>query len=158
MPRWLIVSIFSSRPELAHTIGIHVVDLIAAAVGASDDALELIANRGVKAGRIAAIRGEILAGSSDTGLTSGHGRGPHRCLGALSAPSARGERGRHSRSICSRRACSGARRALGDPRQYHKRVSDIAYEAGFGDLSYFNRCFRRRFGDTPTGVRRSHEH
>ena len=33
------------------------------------------------------------------------------------------------------------------------RVSDIAFECGFNDLSYFNRCFRRRFGLTPTAAR-----
>jgi AraC-like DNA-binding protein len=34
-----------------------------------------------------------------------------------------------------------------------RRISDIAFECGFNDLSYFNRCFRRRFGLTPTAVR-----
>ena len=36
-----------------------------------------------------------------------------------------------------------------------KRVStgSIAYDVGFGDLSYFNRCFRRAYGATPSGVR-----
>jgi len=33
------------------------------------------------------------------------------------------------------------------------RISDIAFECGFNDLSYFNRCFRRRFGLTPTAAR-----
>jgi len=37
----------------------------------------------------------------------------------------------------------------------------VAFDAGFGDLSYFNRVFRRRFGATPSDVRaaarRSHE-
>ncbi len=33
------------------------------------------------------------------------------------------------------------------------RISDIALECGFNDLSYFNRCFRRRFGLTPTAAR-----
>jgi AraC-like DNA-binding protein len=32
-------------------------------------------------------------------------------------------------------------------------VSAIAYEVGFSDLSYFNRCFRRRYNATPTDVR-----
>ena len=32
-------------------------------------------------------------------------------------------------------------------------VTDIALSCGFHDLSYFNRLFRRCFGDTPTGVR-----
>ena len=34
-------------------------------------------------------------------------------------------------------------------------VSSIAYEAGFGDLSYFNRFFRRFFGTTPRDIRAS---
>jgi AraC-like DNA-binding protein len=33
------------------------------------------------------------------------------------------------------------------------KISDIAYEVGFGDLSYFNRAFRRRFGMTPRHAR-----
>ena len=33
------------------------------------------------------------------------------------------------------------------------RISDIALECGFNDLSYFNRSFRRRFGLTPTAAR-----
>ncbi|MEO5325706.1 helix-turn-helix transcriptional regulator [Mesorhizobium sp. CC13] len=32
-------------------------------------------------------------------------------------------------------------------------VSAIAFDAGFGDLSHFNRVFRRRFGATPRDVR-----
>ncbi len=36
-----------------------------------------------------------------------------------------------------------------DPR----RISDIALDAGFSDISHFNRLFRSFFGDTPRGVR-----
>ena len=35
----------------------------------------------------------------------------------------------------------------------HMRIADIAYEAGFNDLSYFNRMFRRRFALAPGEVR-----
>jgi AraC-like DNA-binding protein len=35
-----------------------------------------------------------------------------------------------------------------------RRISDVAFGCGFNDLSYFNRCFRRRFGLTPTAARR----
>jgi AraC-like DNA-binding protein len=35
-----------------------------------------------------------------------------------------------------------------------RRNADIAMEAGFSDVSHFNRLFRARFGDTPSGVRR----
>jgi len=30
---------------------------------------------------------------------------------------------------------------------------DIAYSCAFNDLSYFNRCFRRRFGAAPSQFR-----
>ncbi|MFG1358390.1 helix-turn-helix transcriptional regulator [Xanthobacter pseudotagetidis] len=33
-------------------------------------------------------------------------------------------------------------------------VSAVAFESGFGDLSYFNRTFRARFGMTPSAFRR----
>jgi AraC-like DNA-binding protein len=33
------------------------------------------------------------------------------------------------------------------------RICDIALQAGFSDISHFNRLFRARFGDTPSGVR-----
>jgi len=45
-------------------------------------------------------------------------------------------------------------RQLRDPGFDTLSISQIAYAAGFVDLSHFNRCFRRRFGDTPSGVRR----
>jgi AraC-like DNA-binding protein len=32
-------------------------------------------------------------------------------------------------------------------------ISDIAFACGFGDLSYFNRVFRRQYGATPSRVR-----
>ena len=38
-------------------------------------------------------------------------------------------------------------------RSERRRIADIAFECGFNDLSYFNRCFRRRFGLTPTAAR-----
>lgn len=46
-----------------------------------------------------------------------------------------------------------ARVLLTDPRYRDNRISDIALRAGFSDIAHFNRSFRRRFGDTPSGVR-----
>lgn len=40
-----------------------------------------------------------------------------------------------------------------DPHGRNRRISDIALEVGFCDLSSFNRLFRARFGDSPSGVR-----
>lgn len=46
-----------------------------------------------------------------------------------------------------------AHRMLCDPRCAGLSVSAIAFAVGFGDLSYFNRTFRRRFGATPSELR-----
>jgi AraC-like DNA-binding protein len=46
-----------------------------------------------------------------------------------------------------------AHRTIADPRRADRMISAIAFAAGFGDLSYFNRTFRRRFGMTPSDVR-----
>ncbi len=46
-----------------------------------------------------------------------------------------------------------ARRMLTDRRNDHLKVSDIAFACGFNEASYFNRCFRRRYGDAPLNHR-----
>ncbi len=39
-------------------------------------------------------------------------------------------------------------------RSSDRPISSIAYEIGFGDLSYFNRAFRQHFNMTPSGMRK----
>jgi AraC-like DNA-binding protein len=46
-----------------------------------------------------------------------------------------------------------AHRILTDPRISGRKISTIAFDIGFGDLSYFNRTFRRRYGATPSDFR-----
>ncbi|MEP9354700.1 helix-turn-helix transcriptional regulator [Xanthobacter sp. KR7-65] len=46
-----------------------------------------------------------------------------------------------------------ARGALLDPANAGKKVSDIAFEAGFNDIATFNRLFRKSFGRPPSALR-----
>ena len=46
-----------------------------------------------------------------------------------------------------------AHHMLTDPRRDREKISTIAFDAGFGDVSYFNRVFRQRYGETPSGIR-----
>ncbi len=46
-----------------------------------------------------------------------------------------------------------AHRYLRDPRLRARKIIDIALESGFGDLSYFNRTFKRRFNASPSEIR-----
>jgi AraC-like DNA-binding protein len=43
--------------------------------------------------------------------------------------------------------------SLCDRRLAARSITSIAYEAGFGDLSYFNRAFRRHYNATPSDIR-----
>ena len=42
---------------------------------------------------------------------------------------------------------------LSDRRYAGLRIGEIALACGFSDISYFNRCFRRRFGCSPGQAR-----
>jgi AraC-like DNA-binding protein len=42
---------------------------------------------------------------------------------------------------------------LTDRRWVDRSVASIAFEAGFGDLSYFNRTFKRFHGTPPAEIR-----
>ena len=46
-----------------------------------------------------------------------------------------------------------AYRKLVDPRYKSAKISAIAYDCGFNDVSYFNRMFRRHFATAPSDVR-----
>lgn len=48
-----------------------------------------------------------------------------------------------------------AHRMLLDQRYAHLNIAQIALESGFGDVSYFNRAFRRHFGAKPSDFRQA---
>jgi AraC-like DNA-binding protein len=141
-----------STPELRRLAVSHVHDLVALTLGATRDATELAESRGVRAARLSAAKGYIVSNSSSRNLSIGHvakhlGVTP-RYLQKLF------ERGGSTFSafVLGQRLAR-ARRLLTDPKFGSYQVSSIAYDVGFGDLSYFNRCFRQHYGATPRDVR-----
>jgi AraC family transcriptional activator of tynA and feaB len=48
-----------------------------------------------------------------------------------------------------------ARATLRDPSHMARTIADIALSVGFNDISYFNKCYRARFGETPRDTRGS---
>ena len=46
-----------------------------------------------------------------------------------------------------------AHRLLSDPRCASEKIASVAFAAGFGDVSYFYRAFRRRYDLLPSDVR-----
>jgi AraC-like DNA-binding protein len=49
---------------------------------------------------------------------------------------------------------AAAYRMLTDPRLVDRSISRIAHDAGFNDISHFNRSFRRVYQASPTDVQR----
>jgi AraC-like DNA-binding protein len=138
-------------PELRHTVALHMHELAALTISANS-AAKIAQGGGVRAARLHAIKTDILANLGDQHLTPGavalrHGITP-RYLNLLFEP----EGATFSEYVLAQRL-GRAHRLLLDPRNRGRRISAIAYEVGFGDLSYFNRSFRRRFGMTPSEAR-----
>jgi AraC-like DNA-binding protein len=50
---------------------------------------------------------------------------------------------------------SRAHRIRSDPRFADRNIGSVAFDVEFGDLSYFNRSFRRRYAATPTDIKQS---
>ena len=134
--------------------GDHLVDLVAFALGAQGEAREHVEQGGVRAARLTKVLHDIENRIADPALSAAAvaaqlGVTPRYIHLLLE------ETGRtFSRHVLERRLAR-AMELLRDPRHYGRRIADIALDAGFADLSYFNRAFRLQFGDTPSSVRAS---
>jgi len=139
-------------PELRATSALHIQDLAALALGANRDAAEIAKGRGARVARLKAIKADVDARlpdhtlSVDT-LSLRHGISP-RYMRSLFE----GEGTTFTEYVLNRRLLL-AYRALGNAANRHLKISAIAYESGFGDLSYFNQRFRQYFGMTPSDAR-----
>ena len=138
----------------AQLYGEHIIDLIALALGAEGDARELVEQRSVGAVRRAAILRRIEHGMHDPNLSATAVAGQlgitPRYLRLLLE-----ETGRSFSEHVLEKRLEHAAELLRDLRQRNRKVSAIAFACGFGDLSYFNRAFRRRYGATPSDLRDS---
>jgi AraC-like DNA-binding protein len=137
---------------IARCVSTHILDLATLALGARGDAAEIAKLRGAKAARLAAIRSDVMANLSRGNLSTdmlaaNHGISP-RYIRRLFE-----EQGLSFSSFVLGERLAKARRMLADRRYRHLTIAQIAFEAGFGDISYFNRVFRRRFGATPSEFR-----
>jgi AraC-like DNA-binding protein len=145
-----------SAPELRHLVVTHIQDLVAMVIGTTRDGAAVAAGRGVRAARLAAIKADII----------GH-LGRDLNLVALAARQHvtpryiqrlfESEGVTFSEFVLGQRLAR-AYRMLADPRHAGLTISAIAFAGGFGDLSYFHRVFRRRFGATPSDVRADAQH
>ena len=142
----------SANPATAEAVGRHVLDLVALVLGAGADVAHEATQNGLRAARWLALRQSIVArlSNSDVSLSS---------IAAINGMSKRHvqrmfeDAGTSFSDFVLDQRLRLAHHQLTNPLYRHRRISDIALDAGFGDLSNFNRSFRRRYGMTPSDAR-----
>ncbi|HET6160793.1 MAG TPA: helix-turn-helix domain-containing protein [Dongiaceae bacterium] len=149
-------NLHDATPELGHAVATHIQDLFILALGPTRDAADRSKRRGLGAARLQAIKVDILhhlaseslsvtAVAKRTGITPRYIQLLFESEGMTFSA--------YVLDLRLRRAY----RLLTDQRCAYPTIATIAYHSGFGDLSYFNRAFRRRYGASPSEIRaRSH--
>jgi AraC-like DNA-binding protein len=130
----------------------HIHDLMALAIGATRDAAEIANCRGVRAARLKVIKEDIANQLDQADLSVAVIAARHRVQPRYVQRLFESEGTTFTEYVLAQRLAR-ARRRLRDPRHADQKISSIAFDAGFGDLSYFNRVFRRHFGAAPSEFR-----
>ena len=139
-------------PELRRRAVVHIHDLIALAIGATRDAAEIAKNRGGRAARLCAIKEDIAAWLDQPDLSVATIAARHRIKPRWVQRLFESEGTTLTEYVLKQRLVR-AQRLLTDPRFCNQKISTIAFDIGFGDLSYFNRAFRRHYDMTPSEMR-----
>jgi AraC-like DNA-binding protein len=139
-------------PRLIAHIGTTLLDLVALALGAGRDAAEVARTRGLRAARLQEIVAEIKAGFADPAFSPA-ALALKLGLSARYIQALLQESGSSFTERVTELRLQKARAMLARPDYDRLKVSEIAYACGFNEISYFNQCFRRRFGAAPTHFR-----
>jgi AraC-like DNA-binding protein len=138
--------------QLRAHIGTTLLDLIVLALGASRDAAHTAQMRGVRAARTQEIIASIAAGAADPAF-SAHGVAAELGLSVRYIQDLLQETGSSFSARVLEHRLQRARTMLAEPGNDGTKIAQIAHACGFNEVPYFNRCFRRRFGESPTDAR-----
>lgn len=135
-----------AEPRLRLLAAQHVYDLVALATNAKAGRRRTAA---VRAARLEAMKGAIVSRPSMTlAELAAQERVSERYVQSLFE-----EAGLTFSSFALDCRLAAAKAMLTSPRYDDRSVASIAYDAGFADLSYFNRRFRRRYQASPRELR-----
>jgi AraC-like DNA-binding protein len=141
-----------ANPLLQQVVVGHFYDLMAIAIGATPDAAQLAQDGGLRAARLHALKHDIAGSLAEADLSVATLAARHGCTPRSIQRLFETEGTTFTDYLLAQRLAQ-AHRMLTDPQRAGDKVSAIAYDCGFGDVSYFNRVFRRRFGAVPSDVR-----
>ncbi|AXE64578.1 hypothetical protein BBF93_10305 [Hyphomonas sp. CACIAM 19H1] len=132
----------------------HIIDLAALLLGPGRDAAEQAKQQGVRAARRQAIKADVAVHLSEPELSLDWIARRH----GLSVPYIRAlfyDEGSSFTDHVMHARLDHVRALLLDPKLSGRTIAALALMAGFGDISWFNQVFRRRFGMTPSDMRAS---
>ncbi|MBI4921555.1 MAG: AraC family transcriptional regulator [Devosia nanyangense] len=138
-------------PALAGLAASHAQDLVALMLGARRDDAEVARLGGLRAARLRAVLAEIETHFAEPGFTA-RAVGARLRLAERTVQDLLHETGVSFSERALELRLQKALAMLSSSDEPHQ-VSQIAYACGFNSVAYFNRCFRRRFGETPTQAR-----
>jgi AraC-like DNA-binding protein len=125
---------------------------MALAIGATRDAEYIAQGGGLRAAQLHAIKQDIARNLARPDLSVATVAQRHRCT-ARSVQRMFEDEGTTFTDYMLEQRLAQAYRALIDPRRQAQKIAAVAIDCGFGDASYFNRVFRRRYGVAPSDVR-----
>ena len=133
----------------------HMVDLISLLLRASDDEARPALQGNAAAARLQLIEQQVTANLHDPNLSIVWVAERNR-LSPKQVQRLFERKGMTFAEFVLEQRLLYARGLLGNPSAQQQKIGTVAYTSGFGDLSYFNRVFRRRFGMTPSEWRNAH--
>jgi len=149
---WLLRVGTSLDPELLNLSVRHIQDVLALTLGAANDFKEVARTRGLRAARLKLAKAYILEQSHRREISVGS-VAAHLCVTPRYLQRLFEEDGTTFLEFLVTQRLAQAHRRLCEHESIHAAISTIAFDVGFGDLSYFNRRFRRLYGLTPREVR-----
>lgn len=141
-----------ATPELGRAIVGHVHDLMALSIASAFDGAALMREPSVAAARLQAVKDDIARNLTSADLSGPAVAARHRMTPRHLRRLFENEGTTYSAFVLSHRVAR-AHRMLTDPRLSARSIATIAYDCGFGDVSYFNLAFRRAYVATPSDVR-----
>ncbi|UZR27707.1 AraC family transcriptional regulator [Methylococcus mesophilus] len=138
--------------DLARLAGDHILDMVTLMLNPTRDARREAAHGGLRAGRLAALQRYIALNYRDFEISVGKAASALR-ISERYVQSLMAETGSSFTETVNWHRLDLVRGLLGDAGNQRQRISDLAFDAGFRDLAYFHRLFRRRFGDSPGAFR-----
>jgi AraC-like DNA-binding protein len=141
-----------ATPDLQRLTAAHIYDLMALTLGATRNAAVAAEDRGVRAARLRTIKDDLARNLRHGDVSVAAIAARHRVSPRHLRRLFESEGVTFSEYVLDQRLAL-AYRLLSDPRRAGEKIASVAFEAGFGDVSYFYRAFRRRYDLLPTDVR-----